>query len=255
MGLYYCKISCAEVFNLREILSHVRSACEGYNMIEDGDRIAVGVSGGKDSVMLLAALANMRRFYPKKYDIVAVILDPCFDGAENDYTPIGQLCDRLDVPCVIKRTTLWQVVFKDRQESNPCSLCAKMRRGILHDMAKENNCNKIALGHHLDDAVETFFLNLLRGGNIGCFSPVSYLSRKDLYLIRPLILTKETTVEAAVKRCNLPIVKSRCPADKHSARQETKELVRRLESEYPSLREKVIGAMQRGDISGWGDKK
>ena len=237
---------------MREILSRVRSACQQYDMISENDRIAVGVSGGKDSVVLLCALAEMRKFYPVHYEVEAIILDPRFDGVENDYSALQELCEQLDVPCHIRRSELWQVVFENRKESNPCSLCAKMRRGILHDMAKECGCNKVALGHHLDDAVETFFLNLFRGGSIGCFSPVTYLSRKDIYTIRPLILTKEKMVESAVRRCNLPIVKSRCPVDKCSARQETKELVKRLESEYPSLSEKVIGAMQRGEISGWG---
>ncbi|MBQ6568830.1 MAG: tRNA 2-thiocytidine biosynthesis protein TtcA [Clostridia bacterium] len=240
---------------MREILSKVRSACDRYNMIDQGDKIAVGVSGGKDSLLLLAALAEMRRFYPKNYSVTAVALDPCFDGTQNDYGAIESLCKKLDVELIIRRSTLWQVVFEDRKESNPCSLCAKMRRGILHDMALEAGCNKIALGHNLDDAAETFFLNLLRGGHIGCFSPVTYLSRKDLYMIRPLVLTKESTVAAAAKRLDLPIIKSRCPLDKYSARQETKELIRQLEKDYPSLREKIIGAMQRGGISGWGSEK
>lgn len=239
---------------MKQILSRVRSACEQYNMIEQNDKIAVGVSGGKDSVALLSALSEMRRFYPKKYNITAILMDPCFFGIENDYTKIEELCKNLDVSYSIRRTDLWKVVFDQRKESNPCSLCAKMRRGILHDMCIELGCNKLALGHHLDDAAETFFMNLLSGGNIGCFSPVTYLSRKDLYVIRPLVLTKEAMVESAVKRNNLPIVKSVCPLDKCSNRQKTKMLIKDLEKEYPALSEKIISAMQKGNISGW-DKR
>ena len=242
------------MFCLKQILSRVRSACDKYSMIGEGDRIAVGVSGGKDSVALLVALAEMRRFYPKRYEVEAIMMDPCFDGAENDYTLIEELCKKINVDYRIKRTNLWQVVFDERKESNPCSLCAKMRRGILHDMCIEDGCNKLALGHHLDDAAETFFINLLSGGSISCFSPVTYLSRKDLYVIRPLVLTKENMVESAVRRLKLPIVKSRCPSDKCSERQTVKLLIKELENDYPALREKIISAMQKGKISGWDER-
>ncbi len=229
----------------------MRAAMDKYNMIEDGDRIAVGLSGGKDSVALLAALAEMRRFYPKKYELTALTVDMRFDGKDTDYSALEAFCEKIGVEYVIKRTELADIIFNIRKESNPCSLCAKMRRGILHDTAKENGCNKVALGHHMDDAVETFFMNLLRGGNIDCFCPVTYMSRKDIYIIRPMILSSEALVAGAVNHNNLPVVKSKCPMDKTSERQTTKELIKTLNKDYPQLREKIIGALQRKGIDNW----
>ena len=232
-------------------MSRIRAAMEKYNMIEDGDRIAVGLSGGKDSVALLAALAEMRRFYPKKFDVIAITVDMRFDNTDTDFSLLEEFCKRIDVPFVVKRTELADIIFNIRKESNPCSLCAKMRRGILHDVAVENGCNKVALGHHMDDAVETFFMNLLKGGNISSFFPVTYMSRKDLYIIRPMVLASESLVAGAVKHSDLPVVKSKCPMDKTSEREKTKELVRMLNKEYPQLREKVIGALQRRGLDNW----
>lgn len=220
-------------------------------MIEAGDRIAVGVSGGKDSLALLYALSVLRGFYPKSFELVAVTLDYRFYGEKGDFSEIKRLCDRLGVEYIIKETDLWKVIFEIRQEKNPCSLCAKMRRGILHDTAKELGCNKIALGHHLDDAAETFIMNLFNGGAIKCFSPVSYLSRKDLYMIRPMVFAREKDVTRAVKSADLPIVKSRCPADGVTGRQEAKQLLAELEKQYPGLCEKIVGALQRGKIDNW----
>ena len=220
------------VVKMQKLMSYVRSACEKYNMIEEGDMIAVGVSGGKDSIALLYALAQMRRFYPKKYDIKAITLDPCFFDEESDFSYIENLCEELGVEYVIKRTELWKVVFEDRKESNPCSLCARMRRGILHDVAKEIGCNKLALGHHMDDAAETFMMNLFSGATIGCFSPVSYLSRKDLHMIRPMIFARETDVEKAIRHARLSVVKSRCPVDKTTNREEMKNLLKSLKKDY-----------------------
>lgn len=240
---------------MKKLLSLTRAAADKYNMIAEGDKIAVGVSGGKDSLALLYTMAKLRNFYPKSFDIVAITLDYRFNGESGDFSEIKALCDELKVEYVVKPTNLWQVIFVERKESNPCSLCAKMRRGILHDTAKEYGCNKIALGHHLDDAAETFFMNLLNGGTIGCFSPVSYLSNKNLYLIRPMIFLYERDIEKAVERLNLPIVKSKCPADKVTERQNVKELLKELEKSYPQLRQKIIGAMQSGNISEWGTGK
>lgn len=236
---------------MQKLMSRMRAAMEKYDMIQDGDRIAVGLSGGKDSVALLAALAEMRRFYPAKFDLVAVTVDMRFDGVDTDYTVFEEFCKKIDVPYVIKRTELADIIFNIRKESNPCSLCAKMRRGILHDIALENGCNKVALGHHMDDAVETFFMNLLKGGNISSFFPVTYMSRKNLYIIRPMVLATESLVVGAVKHFNLPVEKSKCPMDKTSEREKTKDLVKMLNKEYPQLREKVIGAMQRRGIDNW----
>lgn len=236
---------------MKKLLSLTRAAVDKYNMIEAGDKIAVGVSGGKDSLALLYALAKLRDFYPKPFSLVAITLDYQFNGIAEDYTAIEALCKKLQVEYIVRRTNLWEVIFKTRKEKNPCSLCAKMRRGLLHDTAVANGCNKVALGHHLDDAAETFLMNLLNGGKIGCFSPVSYLSNKKLYLIRPLIFAYEKDVAAAARRANLPVVKSRCPMDKVSNRQNTKELLKALEKDYPAVRKKIVGALERSHIDNW----
>ena len=236
---------------MQKLLSHMRSACQKYEMITEGDRIAVGVSGGKDSVCLLAAMANLRIFYPQKFELVAITLDPCFNGEEGDYSEIQKLCDKLGIEYIIKRTQLWDVIFNVRKESNPCSLCARMRRGALHDAAKEAGCNKIALGHHLDDVAETFIMNLFNGGTLDCFMPVTYLSRKDIYMIRPMIFARESECARVVRRENLPIVKSKCPADGATERQEVKDFLNSLEKKYGDVRSKILGAMQRKEINGY----
>lgn len=236
---------------MKKLLSLTRAAVDKYNMIDEGDKIAVGVSGGKDSVALLYALAKLRDFYPKPFSLLAVTLDYQFNGIAEDYSEIEALCKELQVEYIVKRTNLWEVIFEKRKEKNPCSLCAKMRRGLLHDTAVTNGCNKVALGHHLDDAAETFLLNLLNGGNIGCFSPVSYLSNKKLFLIRPLIFAYEKDVAAAARRAELPVVKSRCPMDKVSNRQNMKELLDMLEKDYPAVRKKIVGALERSHIDSW----
>ena len=236
---------------MKKLLSLTRAAVDKYNMIEAGDKMAVGVSGGKDSLALLYALAKLRDFYPKPFSLVAITLDYQFNGIAEDYTAIEALCKKLQVEYIVRRTNLWEVIFKTRKEKNPCSLCAKMRRGLLHDTAVANGCNKVALGHHLDDAAETFLMNLLNGGKIGCFSPVSYLSNKKLYLIRPLIFAYEKDVAAAARRANLPVVKSRCPMDKVSNRQNMKELLKSLEKDYPAVRKKIVGALERSHIDNW----
>ncbi len=240
---------------MQKILGQMRKAITDYNMISDGDKIAVGVSGGKDSVVLLEALCLLRKFIGIDFGIVAVTLDPCFNKQEGDFGEITKLCEKYSVEHVIKRTDLWEIIFEVRREKNPCSLCARMRRGLLHDTAKEYGCNKVALGHHLDDAVETFFMNLFNEGRVGCFSPKSYLSRKDLYLIRPLIFTEESDILRASAKNNLPIVKSRCPADGVTNRETTKNFVKQRMKEDEFFKVKIIGAMKRGNISGWGSEE
>ena len=236
---------------MQKLMSRMRAAMEKYNMIEDGDRIAVGVSGGKDSLVLLAALAEMRRFYPKKYEVVGITLDMGFENG-GDWEQVREFCNQYNVEYVVKQTELAKVIFEYRKEDNPCSLCAKMRRGSLHDAAKELGCNKLALGHHMDDAAETFMMNLLSGGRIDCFRPLTYLSRKDIFVIRPMVLAREASVESVAQRCNLPVQKSGCPMDGHSERENMKNLLNTLEKDYPRLREKIIGALERAEISGWG---
>lgn len=236
---------------MQNLMSRMRAAIDKYNMIADGDRIAVGVSGGKDSLALLCGLDGLRRFYPKKFEIVAITADPSFNNIPADYSLIKEFCDNNNIEYIIKQTELYHIIFEIRQESNPCSLCARMRRGILHDIAKEAGCNKLALGHHMDDAAETFFMNLLSGGTIGSFRPVTYLSRKDIYVIRPMIFATEKEVASAARKENLPIVKSLCPEDKVSQRQTIKNMLSELEHKYPHLKEKIIGAMQKAEITGW----
>lgn len=234
---------------MRRMLSLMRSCIQDYDMIRPGDHIAVGVSGGKDSVTLLRVLAELRRFYPKPFTITAISLDMGYEG--TDFSPIAQLCQQLDVPFVLKKTDIKQVVFDIRKESNPCSLCAKLRRGSLNDAAKELGCNKVALGHHFDDAVETFMMSLLYEGRISCFLPVTYLDRTDLTVIRPMLYMTERQVIGFARRQELPIVPSGCPVDKQTKREETKALIRDLEKKYPGLRERVFGAMQRYPLQGW----
>ena len=182
---------------------------------------------------------------------MAITIDPCFGNENADFSQVEKLCESLGVPYIIRRTELGKIIFEDRKEENPCSLCARMRRGMLHDMTKEAGCNKIALGHHHDDAAETFMMNLLYGGKIGCFSPVTYLSIKDITMIRPLIFMDDNEVQNAVNRMNLPVVKSKCPEDGVSKRAETTELIKNLEKEFPDIKNKITGAMQRAGISGW----
>lgn len=230
----------------------MRAAVEKYNMIEENDRIAIGVSGGKDSLALLYTMARLKEFYPVKFDIIAVTVDPCFNSVYMDTSEIEQLCDYLKVEYFVKRTNLGNIVFKEFQTKSPCSLCSKMRRGIIHDIAKEKSCTRLAFGHHFDDSVETFFMNLFDGGKIGCFSPVTYLSRKDLYLIRPMIFCKEKDIASFSTKYKLPVEKSRCPVDGKTERESTKELIKMLEKTYPDIKQKVIGAMQRANIDKWG---
>ena len=234
---------------MQHILALVRRCVEDYNMIEDGDTIAVGVSGGKDSVLLLAALAHLRKFYPKKFDLVAITIDSGVPGM--DFTPVKELCEKLEVPYHIELVPTYEIVFLSRKEKNPCSLCAKMRRGALSTQLNELGIKKIALGHHFDDAVETLLMNLFQEGRIGCFQPVTYLDRTDVTQLRPLLYAEERDVQNAVNRLGLPVVVNTCPADGSTHREEVKELLRELEGRYPNLRRKIFGAIQRYPLYGW----
>ena len=197
---------------MKRVLSYTRRGIDDYNMIEEGDKIAVGVSAGKDSLTLLCAMANLRRFYPKKFELIAITVDMGFEGG-MDFEPIKKLCEELDVPYHIVPTEIYKIIFEVRQEKNPCSLCAKMRRGALNTAAKELGCTAVALGHHFDDVVETFMLNLFFEGRLGCFAPVTYLSRVDLHVIRPLIYMPEKDVAEFSKKNSLPILSS--PFSRH----------------------------------------
>ena len=229
----------------------MRKAIQEYGMIAPGDRVCVGVSGGKDSVALTVGLARLREYLGIPFEVVAVSLDPQFGGTSADYAPLEKLFAEYKVEYHIRRSEIGHVVFDLRKEKNPCALCAKMRRGLLHNTAKELGCSRVALGHHLDDAVETFYMNLWREGRIGCFSPVTWLSRRDLTMIRPLLLATESEVSSAVRRAGLPVIKSRCPADGVTVREETKQFVREASRKDPAFRQKTLHALQQSGIDGW----
>jgi tRNA(Ile)-lysidine synthase TilS/MesJ len=218
-------------------------------MIDDGDRIAVGISGGKDSLALLVTLAEMRRFYPKKFEIVAVTVDMGLEGM--DFSEVAELCRRLGVKYRIEKTDIAKIIFDVRRESNPCSLCAKMRRGSLHAAAQAEGCNKVALGHHYDDAVETFMMNLFFEGRLGCFSPKSYLSNRRLTLIRPLLYATEKDVQYFTNKRHLPIVTSTCPEDHATERENMKQLLASLERENKGVKHRIFNAMCKGEIDGF----
>ncbi len=239
---------------MQRVLGYMRRAVQEFDMIENGDRIAVGVSGGKDSLVLLKGLIALRRFIGIDFELAAITIDPRFGGEDGVYTAAEEICAAENIPYIIVPTDIGEIVFDIRKEPNPCSLCAKLRRGALHTAAKEAGCNKLALGHHLDDAVETFMMNLLNEGRIGCFSPVTHLTRCGLVQIRPMAMTPEKEIIRAANRLGLNISKSRCPADGHTSRQKTKELIASLERSSKGTAERIYGAMRRANIDGWAGK-
>lgn len=236
---------------MQQLLGRVRRCVEDYRMIEAGDRIAVGVSGGKDSLVTLLALARLRRFLPTPFTLEAITLE--MGMPEMDYTPVAQLCEALDVPYTRINVPVYEILFEERKEKNPCSLCAKLRRGSLNTALTERGISKIALGHHYDDAVETLMMNLLFEGRIGCFQPVTFLDRTGVTQIRPLLYCHEDEIQRIANREKLPIVHNTCPIDGHSRRQEVKELLASMEKTYPDLKQKIFGAMQRYPLYGWRD--
>ena len=236
---------------MQQLLGRVRRCIEDYRMIEAGDRIAVGVSGGKDSLVTLLALARLRRFLPTPFTLEAITLE--MGMPEMDYTPVAQLCEALDVPYTRINVPVYEILFEERKEKNPCSLCAKLRRGSLNTALTERGISKIALGHHYDDAVETLMMNLLFEGRIGCFQPVTFLNRTGVTQIRPLLYCHEDEIQRIANREKLPIVHNTCPIDGHSRRQEVKELLASMEKTYPDLKQKIFGAMQRYPLYGWRD--
>lgn len=234
---------------LNEFTSIVRRGVEDFRMIEAGDVIAVGVSGGKDSLVLLRSLAHLRGYYPKPFDLLAISLDMGFSGM--DYSPLEEFCRQIQVPFKLIKTDIREIVFDVRKEENPCSLCSKMRRGALNTVAVQLGANKLALGHHADDAVETYLMSLLFEGRISCFKPVTYMSRADIYQIRPMIYAQERQVEKVCAHLGLPTVENTCPMDKNSKRREIKELVSKMEKKYPDVKAKIFGAMKRLPLEGW----
>lgn len=235
--------------DFQKILSYTRRAIEDYRMIEDGDRVAVGISGGKDSMALLRAMAAIRDFLPERFELFAITIDMGFSGM--DFALVREFCDSINVPYTVVKTEISQIIFDIRKEKNPCALCAKMRRGAIHDAVRELGCNKLALGHHKNDVVDTFMLNLLHGSRIATFQPVTYLSRKDITMIRPFIYAEEYEIRHFVEKYGLPVVKSTCPADGGTEREEMKNLLSSLNRDYPNIRSKIFGAIERAGIDGW----
>ncbi len=234
---------------MQKLLSLMRSAIDEYNMISEGDRIAVGLSGGKDSLALLKMMSELRRFYPNRFELFAITIGMGWESM--DFSVAEQFCRSIDVPFVFKEGNIGRIVFDIRKETNPCSLCAKMRRGALNDAALELGCKKVALGHHYDDAVETFMLSLLYEGRLSCFQPMTYLDRKDITVIRPMLLIPERKLTAFARRADLPVVHNPCPADKHTKREDAKQLLSELEGRYPGIKGNVFGAIKRSNLKGW----
>ena len=234
---------------MKKILSFLRRAVDDYNMIEDGDNIAVGVSGGKDSVALMLALNSLKRFYPKKFNLTAITVSMGFKN--TDFSPILNLAKKENLNYVIEETNIGEIVFDIRKEENPCSLCSKMRSGALNEAAKKLGCNKVALGHHFDDVVETFFMSLFKEGRINCFSPVTYLDRSEITKIRPMIYLPEKEITYFVNKNELPIVKNPCPADGNTTRQYMKDLIMNLEKENKGLKQQIFHAVKTSEIKGW----
>lgn len=234
---------------LQQVLSYVRKAVDDYHMIEEGDRIAVGISGGKDSLTLLHALNALKRFYPKKFEIIAVTVDLGFENLNLE--KIIDLCRQLDVEYKIIKTEIAQIIFEERKETNPCSLCAKMRKGALNDAVKELGCNKVAYAHHRDDVVETMMMSLIYEGRFHTFAPVTYLDKTGLTVIRPLMYMHEADVIGFVNKHNVPVVKSPCPADGYTKREYVKELLKKINQDSPGVKDRMFAAIQTGNLKGW----
>ncbi|MCC8097295.1 MAG: tRNA 2-thiocytidine(32) synthetase TtcA [Eubacterium sp.] len=234
---------------LQRLLSYVRRAVDEYNMIEEGDRIAVGVSGGKDSLALLTALKNLTIFYPKHFEVCGICIDLGFEGM--DFSAIENYCKSIGAPLYIKHTDIGNIIFNERKEKNPCSLCSKMRKGALHDAVNELGFNKAALGHNRDDVIETFFMSLFYEGRIHTFSPVTYLSRKNITNIRPLVYVPECDVKGFVNMYNVPVLKNKCLADGNTKRESIKEFVKSSGLMYDNFEEKIMGSIKRAGIDGW----
>ena len=238
---------------LQRLMSVARKAIDDYEMIQEGDKIAIGISGGKDSLALLYALHGLKQFYPKKFDIVAISVHLGYE--DMDFSPVQELCDSMGVDYHLVKTDIGNIVFQMRKEDSPCSLCSKMRKGALNDRAKELGCNKVAYGHHKDDVVETMMLSLIYEGRFHSFAPVTYLDRMDLTLIRPLLYLKEADVIGFMHKYELPVVKNSCPVDGHTKREYVKNLLSDINAEAPGVKERMFSAISNGNLRGWSDKK
>ena len=234
---------------MKKIIGNIRKALREYNMIEDGDKIAVGVSGGKDSLTLLMALKNLQMYYDKTFDFIAVSINPNFDFF--DINLIENFCNSLSIPLIIENSHSKEIVFDIRKEKNPCSLCANLRRGILNSIAIRENCNKIALGHNEDDVIETFILSLFYNGNVHTFAPKSYMDRSKITVIRPLIYLSEKDIKSFINRNKIVVMNKCCPMDGNSKRENIKEMINDLQKNIPNIKSNLYGAIKRSNIQGW----
>lgn len=234
---------------MQRILGHMRKAVEDYGMIEEGDKIAVALSGGKDSISLLMALKRLQQFYPKKFRLIAISVNPGFDFFDTEL--LQKICDEINVPLIIEAYSIKEVVFDIRKEKRPCSLCANLRRGILNSTAKKEGCNKLALGHNEDDMIETFIMNLLYAGRIDTFAPVSYLDKTGITVIRPLIYAPEKDIKSFIHRHNISVMKKTCPMDGNSNREHIKEMINSWRKEVPTVKKNIAGAIKRSSIKDW----
>lgn len=228
---------------MQKLLSKMRQAINDYNLIEDGDKIAVGLSGGKDSLTLLHLLNLYKKFSPQKFELIAITLNP----GEVDNSPLHKLCKELEVPFYEIQTDIQKVVFDIKKEKNPCSLCAKLRRGTLHSNAQQLGCNKVALGHHKDDAIETLMLSISYEGRINCFSPKSYMDKENITLIRPMVYITEKSIKNVVKKYNFPVIENPCPADKNTKREDMKNLIYELDHRMPGFKENLFGSLTNSE--------
>lgn len=237
---------------LQKLLSYTRKAVDEYNMIQEGDHVTVGISGGKDSLTLLYALHGLKRFYPNRFELSALTVDLGFE--ETDFSPIQNLCDELEIPYHIVKSEIAHILFDVRKETNPCSLCAKMRKGALNEQAKAIGANKVAYAHHKDDIIETMLLSLIYEGRFHSFSPKTYLDRMDLTVIRPMMFVDEADVIGFKNKYNLPVVANPCPVDGFTKRQYAKDLLKQLNQENPGVRERMFHAILNGNIKGWPER-
>ena len=234
---------------LQRLLSLTRKAVDEYNMINEGDNIAVGISGGKDSLTLLYALSGLKRFYPARFDLQAVTVDLGFKDFDTE--PVKVLCDSLGIVYTVIDTQIYDIVFNQRRESNPCSLCAKMRKGSLNDAIKKLGCNKVAYGHHKDDVVETLMLSLIYEGRINTFRPVTFLDRTGITAIRPLLYVDEADIIGFANKMQLPVMGKKCPADGNTKREYVKNLLAGINRDNPGVKDRMFTAIQRSTLGGW----
>ena len=228
---------------MQKLLSKMRQAINDYNLIEDGDKIAVGLSGGKDSLTLLHLLNSYKKFSPQNFDLIAITLNP--GGVDNG--PLHELCKNIDVPFYEIQTDIQKIVFEIKKESNPCSLCAKLRRGTLNNTAQKLGCNKVALGHHKDDALETLMLSLSYEGRINCFSPKTFMDKENITLIRPMIYIEEQNIKSIVRKYNFPVIHNPCPIDKKTKREDMKKLIFELNHRIPGFKKSLFGALTNSE--------